>query len=486
MTIAQAVRAVEDIFFNTSNDLYDLRLPLRPFPSPAKLEQKLLSSGTSDLQTLTTFLEEHPTIKFLRVQFVDYTATSRLRVVPVKRALALLQKEGNLNVGITKAALGLLQNDMIIPGVAPIGEYRLKADFSSLCLGPSDGYASVYGDLLEANGSQASLCPRSTLQKVLEASSSQGLDYLIGFEIEIVFMSRTPDGKVSTLASSGGHAWSSPRALQDTDILSALNEIYDTLSAAGIDLEMFHPESSSGQYEFVLPPFPPLQSADTLLHTREIITAVTAKYGIRATLIPKPFPMMAGTASHVHLSIASPDGDKKEVYGPFYAGVLKHMKAIIAFTYSNPCSYDRMVDGCWAGGRWVAWGTQNKETALRKISGSHFEFKVLDGLANVYFALAAILAAGALGVKNKEKLTIGDCGKDPGLLTEKEREELGVTEMLPKDLREALRELASDDSLVEVLGKDVVERYAAVKRAEMELLAGMKEDERREWVIQRY
>lgn len=245
-------------------------------------------------------------------------------------------------------------------------------------------------------------------------------------------MSRIETGKLTTLSNSDGHAWSAPRSMHGTTILKVLDEIYTAMERANIHLEMIHPESSTGQFEFVLPPYSPLVAADTVLHAREIITAICANHEIRATLYPKPFPQMAGTASHVHMSISSPGGDKSETYEPFWAGVLKHMKSIIAFTYSNPCSYDRMGDGCWAGGTWVAWGTQNKETALRKIVDSHFEIKVMDGLANVYLALAAVITSGMLGIEEKEKLVLGDCEKDPGLLNDLERKALNIQDRLPQ------------------------------------------------------
>jgi glutamine synthetase len=145
-----------------------------------------------------------------------------------------------------------------------------------------------------------------------------------------------------------------------------------------------------------------------------------------------------------------------------------------------------MGDGCWAGGRWVAWGFQNRETALRQIENSHFEIKVLDGLANAYFAMAAIIAAGTKGVVDKEKLIWGDCQGDPAALSVEEREKLGVKEMFPLDLEAALGELEADDVMVELMGKEMVGRYVAVKKAEMDLLGGMKVEERKEWIIERY
>lgn len=410
-------------------------------------------------------------------------------MIPIKRALVILQDQASLNIGITKASLGLLQNDTIIPGVAATGEYRLHAIFSSLKLGPSEGYVSMQGEFREAKGSASALCPRSVLRRTLLESKLHGLEFLLGFEIEIVFLSRSSEtenakSRYSTLSDSGGHAWSSARALHSTSILKMAEEIYDTLSKAGIYLEQWHPESSSGQYEFVLPPLPPLEAVDTLVHAREIICTVAAGYSMRATLHPKPFPMMAGTAAHVHISISSPNGDN--VYESFYAGILAHLRAICAFTYSNAASYERVADGCWAGGRWVTWGSQNRETPLRKVAGSHWEIKCLDGLANVYLAMAAIISAGVEGVVAGETLDWKDCEKDPATLSTKERGELGIEEALPASLEEALEELEEDDGLREMLGGEVVARYIAVKKAEADFLNGMKVEERREWIIERY
>jgi glutamine synthetase len=485
LTVSQAVRAVEDIFFKTANDLYDLHIPFKPLVS-STVPLPIRSATRTDQDTFTNFLNEYTSTKFLRLQFLDYTSTPRLRIIPVKKALSILENNPQLSIGITKASLGLLQNDTIIPGIYATGEYRLQADFSSLRPGPYEGYAFVQGEFHEADGSISDLCPRSLLRKYVKEAKSQNLEFLVGFEIEVVFMSRSEDGALETLSNSAGHAWSSSRALHGNKMLDMLHQIYDSLAVSGIYLEQWHPESATGQYEFILPPLPPLQAVDALLHAREIISTVVAGYSMRATLYPKPFADMAGTASHLHISISSPDGDNKEVYEPFFAGLLKHLQAIIAFTYSSPASYERMADGCWAGGRWVAWGTQNRETALRKIEGSHFEIKVIDGLANVYLALATIIAAGIQGVKNKLELTLGDCLKDPAHLSEEERKTLGIKDMLPKDLQAALQALEDDKELRELVGEDIVERYIRVKKAEIDILNGMHAGERKHWIMERY
>ena len=489
MTIPQAVEVVKDVFFETSNKLYDLNLPFEPLPTSSQAPSALFGQ---DVKCLQAFLSKNPSVKFLRLQYEDYTATSRLRVIPVKKALQLLTNNMPLEIGITKASLGLLQNDTLCEGVTATGEYRLQAILDTLRLGPYDGYALVQGEFREVDGTEAALCPRSLLRRTVENAKKSNVEFLLGFEIEIVFLSRDPTDKHPVkLENSYAHAWSSARGLHRSTMLGLLNEIYGSLCASGINLEQWHPEGATGQYEFVLPPLPPLESVDTLIHAREIIATVAADFGLRATLHPKPFPDQCGTAAHAHLSISSPIGEQQSVYESFYQGVLNSLNEITAFTYSNRASYDRVKDGFWAGGRWVAWGTQNRETPLRKIKGSHWEIKCIDGLANMYLAIAAIIAAGTQGVKADAKLVVKDCLADPATLSEEEREELGITSM-NESLQQALEELGSSNSLPHhknmkaLLGEEVIERYIGVKTAETELLSKMGQLELWRWIVERY
>jgi glutamine synthetase len=485
LTVHQAIKVVQDILFSTSNVLYNLNLTLSHLPLAPTSS---ITPQIPDLNRLLSFLDGNPSTKLLRLCYLDYTATPRMRVVPVQRALSVLQNEGSFEIGITQACLGLLQNDTIIPGVTATGEYKLHPVFSSIRPGPSDSYASIQCELLEQNRTELAICPRSILRRTVQGAKTHGLEFLLGFEIEVVFMSRKHDQEsmYAANADSGGHAWNSARALQRRALLSVVNEIYSSLSTAGIHLETFHPESSTGQYEFVLPALPPLEAVDTLLQAREIICTIADRHSLRATLYPKPFPAEAGTAAHVHVSISSPNGEERSVYESFYAGVLRHLGAVLAFTYSNPVSYARMADSCWAGGRWVSWGTQNRETALRKIAGSHWEVKVLDGLANTYLAMAAIIAAGINGIQCHENLTWRDCVEDPATLSEDERKHLGIDEALPRDLTEAIDALRRDETLILILGHEAVERYIAVKKAEVAFLESMNGREQEQWMIERY
>lgn len=79
-----------------------------------------------------------------------------------------------------------------------------------------------------------------------------------------------------------------------------------------------------------------------------------------------------------------------------------------------------------------------------------------------------------------------DCEIDPASLTENDRKELNVTEMIPGSVEEALKALKEDNELTELLGTELVEKYSAVKEFELNFLGTLKEEERKQWIIARY
>lgn len=489
MTWQEASQLVKDVLFHNSNNLYRLGLRL---DSESVMTRRESYIESSDLDLLEAFLEENPASTFLRVCWNDFTATPRMRAVPLKHVIHRLREQGYFALSIPKIALGLLQNDCPVPGASPAGEYKLHPDFSSLQSGPIDGHISCFGEFREQDGSNVPLCPSSLLQRTVDLAGMRGLTFQVGFEIEFVLLGRDkskpmPSGPSTfNMIDHDGHAWSVSRMMEHPLVAKVIEPAVATLADQGIFVEQVHPESAPGQFEISLPPAPPLEAVGKLLHVREVISSFATRAGSKMTLHPLPFVNFCGNAAHAHISIDSVGGDKPETYQPFYAGILRHLEAVCAFTHSNDASYARLRDGFWAGGRWIAWGTQNRETPLRKIEGSHWEVKCLDGMANPYLALSALLAAGMLGLQEGEKLVWGDCEVDPATLTDNDKRELNVEKMLPASLEESLAALREDTGLVRMLGEELAERYVTVKEEEKKMLDAMDEEDRRQWILARY
>ncbi|MCJ1423506.1 hypothetical protein MMC29_001390 [Sticta canariensis] len=434
-----------------------------------------------NLALLTDFVLRFPHIIYFRLQILDFTSTLRVRIVPKEHLMKVL-KERKL-IGIAPVILGLLCDDTPCPGFSGTGEYKLFPKFESLRPGARQGYATVQCELQEPDGEEVSTCPRTCLRRLVNDANEHGLEFLVGFEIEVVFMKcGIAEGEIHFQnAISQGHAYCTSRPLQDDFIMRLIERILARLRISSIAIQQFHAESAPCQFEFVLDPLPPLAAVDTLLSAREIISSVANESSMRATLIPKPYSHTAGTGAHIHFSFTPP-----QVYERFYAGVLEHLRSIVAVTYPHSSSYERLVDSAWAGGTWVSWGKQNRETPLRQIEGSHFEFKCVDGLANMYLALSIIIAAGLQGVLENQRMTMGDCLVDPSKLSEAERNQLGISQKIPGNIAEALDHLQADSKLRKIMGNAVIDNYLTVKKAEMEKFEKMEPGKRRNWLIERY
>ncbi|KAH7137004.1 hypothetical protein B0J13DRAFT_560383 [Dactylonectria estremocensis] len=484
LTWRQAKQFVEDMLFHNSNKLYDLSFTMVS-PSSSLIPQSASDTPAHNSGRLQKVLSDNDSIQYVRLCWQDYTGTTRVRVIPRRRAISLLESKKELKVSASKSALAVLQNDHMVGGISPAGEWNLYADFDSLRLGPRDGQLTIMGDFREQDGSPASLCPRTLLQNTLKTAASHGISFLLGFEIEFVLLERTGPRAYNKL-DSDAHAWCALGAADHDVVVKVVEEAIAKLDKAGIYVEMMHPESAFGQYEIVLPAAPALEAVDSLLYARQVISYCANAHGYKMTLHPKPFPDSPGSASHVHMSISSAGGSDPSVYEPFYAGILRHLRSIVAFACSSPVSYSRIVDGYWAGGTWVTWGTQNREAPLRKIEDGHWEFKCMDGLANPYLAMAAILSSGLDGILNSHAFVWKECKEDPASLTQDERESLNITERLPLSLDEALHTLKQDGQLHALLGQESVERYLVVKQGEIDLLSSMASSEKWQWIVERY
>ncbi|KAL8726133.1 MAG: hypothetical protein Q9181_006170 [Wetmoreana brouardii] len=490
LTVPEAIMAVQDLLFCTSSRLYDLKLDLKPLKEVTtmnKLPGSHPSRSTSieGIEALERMMSEEPTVKYLRLQWVDYTATVRVRIIPIRQALDLFSQ--GKGVSVTKAVLGLLQTDAMAAGVRSVGQYQLYPTFSSLCLGARPGYAMVQCEFRD-DGNPLPTCPRTCLRTTVERARDHGIEFLVGFEIEVVFLYSGPEGTELAYKAprvTTAQSWSSARALQDNQMMNLLESIMSNLERAGIGIQQFHPETAPGQYEFVMDPMEPLAAVDSLICARDIIATVASKFNMRATLVPKVFPSAAGSGEHVHVSMTPP-----EKHQHFLAGLLKHLNGILALTYPNAASYERVSDSTWSGaallGTWIAWGTQNRETPIRYISGSRYEIKCVDGFANPFLALGAILGSGLRGILDTEPLKHGDCLDDPAYLTTDDRRALGITSQMPRSIAEALRYFRDSATLRDILGDAAFENYLVVKEAEVEMLDEMEMEERRQWLIERY
>ena len=323
-------------------------------------------------------------------------------------------------ISISSRQTHALHDDHTPPCMAGTGEIQLFPDIRSLRRAAREIYATVRCEYRQKGGQKNRLCPRTLLRRIQKEAKKQSLVVLNGFEIEMVFMTaKEVEGKVHYVKPTievQGHQYCSTRTLRNSRIMSTVESIVGPhphplpilLSSNGIQKLL---------WEFVLAPSSPLHAVDTLIAARDIISDVAAQNSLRATLYPKPYSEgWTGTGAHAHISIQPSFNE-----GHFYAGVLKHLRAIVAFKCPCPVSYERAVESGSSGDYWVSWGTLNRDTPLRKVEDSHYEVKCIDGLANMYLVVGAIIGAGLRGIADGEVSPIKDCQMDPAKLSDEER-----------------------------------------------------------------
>lgn len=276
--------------------------------------------------------------------------------------------------------------------------------------------ATLMASFEEEDGTAVKLCPRSLLTDAVSSLQAEfNLEFLVGFEIEITFCRRRENDSESAFEPLDTHAWSTFTDRQYLDSYPLIMAISNALEDIGILIEQTHSESGAGQYEFVLPPLPPVQAVDTLVQARQCIQQMAAANSLRATCHAQPFPGI-GTACHANISFHATGGneslEKQQMH--FMAFVLAHLPSLCAFTMPQAASYARVADDSWTSGSWVAWGTQNRETPLRRTAtpdglSARWEVRCLDGMGNMYLALYTILRAGLQGLVCGAEMGLRDC-----------------------------------------------------------------------------
>jgi glutamine synthetase len=166
----------------------------------------------------------------------------------------------------------------------------------------------------------------------------------------------------------------------------------------------------------------------------------------------------------------------------FSAGILSRLPALLAIGAPSVASYLRLVPSHWAG-TYACWGLENREAALRMVTGStgssrwaaNIEVKCIDLMANPYLLMAGLLAAGSAGIAEDAMLP-DPIDVDPAAVEESALADRGITR-LPTGLDESLAAFEAEPALTNAFGPDLVESLVAVKRSEMELFTDASEEE---------
>jgi glutamine synthetase len=426
--------------------------------------------------------------------WVDNSGVTRVKAVPLTR----LEHAAAWGVGASPVFDTFLVDDSAVVGRfagGPVGDLRLYPAVERLtALAAHPHWAWAPADRYDQNGTPHPQDSRGVLRREVTRLAADGFSVRAAVEVEWCVSAGTGDEFVP---ASHGPAYGMTRL---TELSGYLVQVLDALAAQGLAVDQIHPEYAAGQYEVSVAAEDPVGAADTAVLVRETIRAVSTGQGLRASFAPKVLAGKVGNGGHVHLSLwrdgvnAMTGGDRR--YGmtaageSFAAGILTHLPALLAVGAPSVASYLRLVPSHWAGA-FVCWGLENREAALRFITGvvgdrpqaANFEVKSFDAAANPYLALAALIAAGRDGLGVAATLP-EPVDVDPASLDPADRAARGIPPV-PASLAEALAAFESDKVLRDAFGEELADTLAVIRRGEIDLFDGADPDEitaRTRWV----
>ena len=251
----------------------------------------------------------------------------------------------------------------------------------------------------------------------------------------------------------------------------------------GLDVEVHHHEvGTAGQCEIGVKFNTLVTKADEVQILKYCVLNVAHAYGKTATFMPKPLVGDNGSGMHVHQSIAM--GGDNTFAGEGYAGlsdtalyyvggIIKHARALNAFTNASTNSYKRLVPGFEAPVM-LAYSARNRSASIRipyepSPKGKRIEVRFPDPTANPYLAFAAMLMAGIDGIQNK--IHPGDAAdKD---LYDLPADEAAKIPTVASSLEMALDALDCDRGFLTAGGvftDDMIDAYIELKREDVERL----------------
>jgi glutamine synthetase len=418
---------------------------------------------------------ERPTgtpVTSIRVLYPDLHGVARGKDVPIAEFDYVLEQ----GLRFCAAVMGTdLRHTPVVGADEGYPDLIARPDMSTMTTLPWEpGVASCLADLEPAEGGAPIPDPRGAVRRAVEDLRAIGLDAIVGPELEFFLVQPDPAAthgirrhidRPSMVYTVG------PQADPD-GIVRAMTE---ALGQLGLEALAVNHEFMNSQYEVGVRHTHALGAADRAFRLKAAVKDIAAQHGLVATFMGRPFNDQGGSGAHLHVSVNREERNAFDAPGDdhgvsselraFTAGVLAHAAGLMAFLNPTINAYRRIQPDSLAPTH-ANWGWDNRSTFIRippeRGRGTRIEIRVADGAANPYLAIAAVLSAGAHGVRE---------GLRPpppvdGDAYRADRRVIGGP--LPVSLDAALEALASDEVLCRALGPEIVETFLSVKRFEVE------------------
>lgn len=441
-----------------------------------------------------TYVKNHPSGK-VKVAVTDIDGVLRGKYIAAEKLVSVIESK----LGFCDVTFGWDMADTVYDNAKFTGwhtgypDAQVKIDLSTFRKIPWENEVPFFlGDFVLPDNAPVYACPRQLLKKVLTDATQQGFVPYFSQEFEWFNFTETPDTahqknfRDLTPLSPGMFGYSILRSALKNEYMSNLFEL---LVKFDIPVEGLHTETGPGVYEAAIKYGPVLQAADQAVLFKTAVKEIAYKHGVMATFMAKIHESLPGCSGHVHQSLW--DASSKQnlfhddtdphkmspVMKSYIAGQLHCLPFILPMIAPTINSYKRLVEGAWAPTT-LTWGIDNRTVALRALPGhpkaSRLETRVVGSDTNPYLALAACMAAGLYGVKNKmtlqKEITTGNGYKDTS------------NGVLPQNLHVATQQMKASALAKELFGESFVEHFTLTREWEWRQYAKAVTD----WELKRY
>ena len=354
-------------------------------------------------------------------------------------------------------------------------DMHLRPDPSTVRIVPwaTDPTAQVIHDCYDRDGKLIPYAPRSVLRRVCDLYKAEGWEPVVAPELEFYLVARNTDPDVPLKPPIGRSGRSeTSRQAYSIDAVNEFDPLFEDVYAycekMELNVDTLIHEVGAGQMEINFFHAHPLGLADEVFLFKRTVREAALRHDMFATFMAKPIAGEPGSAMHIHQSVldiatglnifSRPDGSPSDEFHWFIGGLQRYIPAAMALFAPYVNSYRRLARFTAAPIN-IQWGTDNRTVGIRSPlaapAARRVENRVIGADANPYVALAATMACGYLGIKNRIEPT-PECKGDAYL----------GDYQLPRSLGEALQLLRDEKDLADVLGAGFITVYTEIKEIE--------------------
>jgi glutamine synthetase len=425
-------------------------------------------------------------IRNVRFELPDMHGISRSKLVPIGAVLDYARTGLNMYGG----TVVLDTRSDVVPGTlyneeVAYADQVLWPDPASASLVPwAPGTARFICDTTWHDGRPLAAAPRHVLRRVLDRLAEHGLVAKVGVEYEFYLLDRSTRAPLF----EGYHIFNTVR----NTFVPVVERIVEEMREAGIEVITANCEYAGSQWEINYRPALGMAAADQAFTFKNGVKEIAHREGLLATFMSKPFAGSAGSGAHTHVSLLDAQTGENALYEEgapyglsrlgrqFLAGQLRHAPSVYGLLAPTVNCLRRRRRHTFSPTN-VSWGLEDRSAFVRLKGGSpaslHLEDRAPSAMSNPYLVIAALLAAGLLGVR--DELELEPPARPPA-------EEDPEKPPLPTTVEECLDLLAEDKALVDLLGTEFVEAYTAMRRYELARFADHVTDWEREEYLEIY